>query len=188
MWNFEPICFALSVLSSVHQASQKDLNAFAKRIGGPRGFLKCPLKTIHLSVSLDGLKSRNFKPMNWELLWIQVFDIYPDCSSIKSLSHFKASGATEKSAAAVSSLFSSTMWPALKYIEEVLKLCLKATCYKDASTGTQVWSLFMQKIVGGGGGELLLHKKKMRGCVITNKEKDSPMGIMEASYLYSRLI
>lgn len=67
MWNLEPICFALSVLSSVHLASQKDLNAFAKRIGGPRGFLKCPLKTIHLSVRLDGLKTQNFKPMNWEL-------------------------------------------------------------------------------------------------------------------------
>lgn len=64
MWNLEPICFALSVLSSVHLASQKDLNAFAKRIGGPRGFLKCPLKMMHLSVSLDGLKSQN---SNWEL-------------------------------------------------------------------------------------------------------------------------
>lgn len=42
-------------------------------------------------------------------------------------------------------------------------MCLKATCYKDASAGTKVWSLFMQKIVEGREGrgcKLLLHKKK----------------------------
>lgn len=67
-------------------------------------------------------------------------------------------------------------------------MCLKATFYKDASAGTKVWSLFMQKIVEGRRGCKLLLHKKMSGYVITPTEKDSPMGIMEASYLYRRLI